>query len=109
MKRIFNTKHNKFSVETKEEKLSNSSLCYLMCEREWHDDQTKTEVSEGQGRNEPVLDSVEAVLGGDGDDDQHVPHHHCHHHQRDHHRQQDDLDDMIMIKMMMIIMMIPDG
>lgn len=62
-----------------------------MCQREWHDDQAKTEVSECQGRDEPVLHSVEAVLGGDGDDDEHVAHHHNDHHDGDNDGQDDDL------------------
>ena len=62
-----------------------------MCQRERHDDQTKTEVSECQGRDEPVLNSVEAVLGGDGDDDEHVAHHHNDHHDGDDDGQDDDL------------------
>ena len=66
-------------------------LTYLISKREGHDDETKAEVSKGQGGDEPVLDKIEAVLGGDGDDDQHVAHHHHHHHQGDHNGQHDDL------------------
>ena len=62
-----------------------------MCERERHDDQTEAEVSEGQGGDEPVLYSVEAVLGGDGDDDEHVAHNHNDHHDGDNDGQNDDL------------------
>ena len=62
-----------------------------MCERERHDDQTKTEVSEGQGCDEPVLNSVEAVFGGDGDDDEHVAHHDNDHHDGDNDGEDDDL------------------
>ena len=62
-----------------------------MCERERHDDQTEAEVSEGQGGDEPVLYSVEAVLGGDGDDDEHVADHDDDHHDGDDDREDDDL------------------
>ena len=62
-----------------------------MCEREWHDDQTKTEVSERQGRDEPVLNSVEAVFGRDGDYDEHVAHHDNDHHDGDNDGEDDDL------------------
>ena len=62
-----------------------------MCQRERHDDQTKTEVSEGQGGDEPVLNCVEAVLGGDGDYDEHVAHHDNDHHDGDNDGEDDDL------------------
>lgn len=66
-------------------------MTYLISKRKGHYDETKTEVSKGQGCNEPVLDQVEAMFSGDGNDDQHVAHHHHHHHQRDQDGQHNDL------------------
>ena len=64
---------------------------YLVSEGEGHDDEAKAEVSKGEAGYEPVLDSAERVLSGDGDDDKHVSDHHQHHHHRDDDRDQDDL------------------
>ena len=64
---------------------------YLISKREWHDDETKAEVSKGQWRNKPVLDQIQAVLCGDGNDDQHIAHHNHHHHQCDQDGQHNDL------------------
>ena len=70
---------------------STSVRTYLMSKREWHDYQAQTEISKCQGCNEPVLDSIETVLGGDGNDDQHVANHDDDHHDGDDDGQDDDL------------------
>jgi len=41
----------------------------LVGQRERHDDQAEEEVADGQRRDEPVLQVLERLLGGDGDDE----------------------------------------
>ena len=64
---------------------------YLISKTEGHDDESKTEISKCKRSNEPVLDRVEGVLGGDGNDDQHVTHHHDDHHEGGDDGEYDDL------------------
>lgn len=54
-----------------------------MSEREGHHYQPEAEVREGERRDEPVLDAVQAVLRSDGDDDQHVADNNNNHHDGD--------------------------
>ena len=62
-----------------------------MSEREGHHYQPEAEVREGEGRDEPVLDAVQAVLRGDSDDDQHVTDNNNNHHDGDDDGENDDL------------------